>query len=191
MTRRGRGTSARDIYTVRYGRDADVDCTTAGKRLAFLRTGSGVQSVMESSERARLVRHELGLHEASGTVTTNACWPWQDHALISALFSTRGRWPFRENVSKTLGAVQNVGEERRTRWFQRRDVRWKKLQEKPVMTRGAFLIRRTWPSGRRPEQRTWPASGRSRKEITDANVWKPAGLRSISSCGFDASDYLV
>ena len=158
-----------------------------GKRQHSADGVSEVTCYAESSDGRVWLKPKLGLHEASGTRDNNIILAVAGITHnFSPFLDTRPGVPPGERF-KALGGVQNVGGGLYA-LVSADGIRWKKLQEKPVMTRGAFDSQNVafWSA---TEQRYVACFRTFTKGITDANVWKPAGLRSISRA--DSTDLIT
>lgn len=161
-------------------RDGDVyRMYYRGSKLAVengkLKLGSEVYCYAESRDGVTFTKPELGLHEFQGSKKNNIIWTGVGTHNFAPFLDTRPDCP-PESRYKALGGLPSEGG---LFAFHSADgIRWSLMQEKPVVTEGAFDSQNLafWDA----------AAGRYRayfrtftEGVTTGKVWKPAGYRAI------------
>ncbi|MDD4102760.1 MAG: hypothetical protein PHU80_09050 [Kiritimatiellae bacterium] len=157
-----------------------------GKRLISPDGVSEVTCFAESKDGKSWVKPKLGLFEANGSKENNI--------ILAEGGITHNFSPFldtRPGVSaaqrfKALGGVQQVGGGLYA-LVSEDGIHWKKMQDKPVLTKGAFDSQNVafWSE---QEQKYVACFRIFTAGVADAKEWKPSGLRSMSRA--DSPDFL-
>lgn len=149
-----------------------------GKRLIAADGVSEITCYAESRDGSVWVKPKLGLHESDGSKENNIILAEAGitHNFSPFLDTRPGVAP--EQRFKALGGVQQVGAGLYA-LVSGDGIHWKKLQEKPVLTKGAFDSQNVafWSE---PEQMYVACFRIFTSGVADAKEWKPAGLRSVS-----------